>query len=63
LGEGSLTLTVYLHRLREHYKVGKSGSVSKNSVYQHYYDACQEMGIEPLLSATYFGKVWTASWW
>jgi len=42
-------------RLRENYKVGKNGSVSKNSVYQHYFDSCQEKGIEPVISATYFG--------
>jgi hypothetical protein len=52
----ALTL-VSRHRLRENYKVGKNGSVSKNSVFQHYYDACQDKGIEPVISATYFGKL------
>jgi hypothetical protein len=42
-------------RLRENYKMGKSGSTSKNTVYQHYLDMCQEKGIEPSISATYFG--------
>lgn len=41
--------------MRENYKMGKSGSTSKNAVYQHYLDMCQEKGIEPSISATYFG--------
>jgi hypothetical protein len=45
-------------RLRENYKVGKSGSTSKNAVYQHYSDMCQERGIEPSINATYFGYRW-----
>ncbi len=44
-------------RLRENYKVGKSGSTSKNAVYQHYSDMCSERGIEPAINATYFGYV------
>lgn len=43
--------------LRENYKVGKSGSTSKNAVYQHYSDMCSERGIEPSINATYFGKL------
>jgi len=43
--------------LRENYKVGKSGSTSKNAVYQHYLDMCKEKGIHPSISATYFGKL------
>jgi hypothetical protein len=38
--------------------VGKSGSTSKNAVYQHYSDMCSERGIEPSINATYFGYHW-----
>jgi len=43
--------------LRENYKLGKNGSVSKNSVYQHYLDMCKEKGLEPWISPMYFGKL------
>ena len=46
--------------MRENYKMGKSGSTSKNAVYQHYLDMCSEKGIEPSISATYFGYGWRA---
>lgn len=52
-----LTALDIIFWLRENYKMGKSGSTSKNAVYQHYLDMCQEKGIEPSISATYFGKL------
>jgi hypothetical protein len=44
-------------RLRDHYRFGKSGSISKNSVYLHYLDACGQRGLETDINQTFFGKL------
>ncbi len=44
-------------RLRDNYRFGKSGSISKNSVYQHYLDECRGRGLETDINQTYFGKL------
>jgi hypothetical protein len=44
-------------RLRDNYRFGKSGSISKNSVYRHYLDECRGRGLETDINQTYFGKL------
>jgi hypothetical protein len=43
--------------LRDHYRLGKSGSISKNSVYMLYLEACQARGLETDINSTFFGKL------
>lgn len=43
--------------LRDNYRFGKSGSISKNSVYRHYLDECRGRGLETDINQTYFGKL------